>query len=376
MRYNRLSVLLQASESSDRNPRPSSRKTPEEKPATITSHFESWRNMIESGGYPMFPPHIPVLNSPSGAIPFPAGISSHASSSGEYRMMPVNMYPGTTAMFGPRDVRDSAAKYAEGFEQWYAPFRAQIQAGQHGTIPFLSGSAMEPGSIALRGIPSSSHEALMNRVQGRGITLDPVTGLPVSYPGQHHSHSHLHTHFHMYPHEQQLRVLQAQGIDPSYLQSHQDIALAWRNSAALLHPEALMHLHGNGSRGMVSPEELSAHSPIHALGSTPLDRQLQQQLFLNQQSKLHQQALHQQQLFLSQEHEAKMRHLRHHHELQLKQRLEEANINERYLAMRSKEQRNLQSPSQLENVVKKNLDSSGAYTSPSKRPITIELSDD
>lgn len=321
----------------------------------------------------MFPPHIPVLSSPSGAIPIPAGISS---SSGDYRVMPMHMYPGAAAaaMFSARDSRENAAKYAEGFEQWYAPFRAQMQSGQHAALPFLSASAIEPNNVATRGLPSSAHEALMNRVQGRGITLDPITGLPVQFPGQHHSHSHLHTHFHMYPHEQ-LRALQAQGIDPAYLQAHPEL-LAWRNPAAVWPPEALMHLHGNGARGMISPEELSAHSPIHGLGSTPLDRQLQQQLFLSQQSKYHQQALQQQQQQLLLDYEAQMRHFRHHHELQMKQRLEEASLNERYLAMRGKEQRNLQSPSQLENVVKKSLDSSGAYTSSSKRPIMIELNDD
>ena len=42
-----------------------------------------------------------------------------------------------------------------------------------------------------------------------------------------------------------------------------------------------------------------------------------------------------------------------------------------------KEHRNLQSPSQFENVVKKSLDSSGVYSSPSKKPpVTIDLSKD
>ena len=342
--------------------------------------------MEGAGLYPMYPPHMPGLSSPSGVIPIPAGISSHAAAAGEYRMMPMHMYPAAAAAaaaFGAREARDSASKYAEGFEQWYAPFRAaQAQAGQHAALPFLSGGAVEPNGIASRSLPSPAHEALMNRMQGRAIAVDPISGLPVAYPGQHHSHSHLHTHFHMYPHEQQLRALQAQGIDPAYLQAHPELAAAWRNQAALWHPEALMHhLHGNGARGMISPEELTAHSPIHGLGSTPLDRQLQQQLFLSQHSKFHQQAAlqqqQQQQQLLAQE--DYMRQFRQHqHELQIKQRMEEVTITEHYLAncMRGKEHRNLQSPSQLDNVVKKSLDSSGAYTSPSKRPVTIDLSDD
>lgn len=203
----------------------------------------------------------------------------------------------------------------------------------------------------------------MNRMQGRAIPVDPATGLPVAYPGQHHSHSHLHTHFHMYPREQQqLLALQAQGIDPAYLQAHPELAAAWR-----WHPEALMQLHGNGSRGVVSPEELTAHSPVHGLGSTPLDRQLQQQLLLSQHTKYHQQ-IQQQQLLAQEEY---LRHFRQQqHEMQFKQRLEEASINEHYLAshMRGKEHRNLQSPSQLDNVVKKNYNSSGGYTSPPKMP--------
>lgn len=75
-------------------------------------------------------------------------------------------------------------------------------------------------------------------------------------------------------------------------------------------------------------------------------------------------------------HEEFMRYYRQQNRAQ--QRLESEKMNDHFLpTIFKKEHRNLQSPSQLENVVKKSLDSSGMYSSPSKKqPVTIDLSDD
>ena len=74
-------------------------------------------------------------------------------------------------------------------------------------------------------------------------------------------------------------------------------------------------------------------------------------------------------------HEEFMRYCRQQNRAQ--QRLESEKMNDHFLNIFKKEHRNLQSPSQLENVVKKSLDSSGMYSSPSKKqPVTIDLSDD
>ncbi|XP_001637021.3 arginine-glutamic acid dipeptide repeats protein [Nematostella vectensis] len=351
------------------------RQSPKNTPAaSVTSHYEAAvRNMMASGGgeYHMYPSNMPSLLTPSGvAIP---GYPSHEAV--DYRMLQY-VYPGSALV---PESRDSAAKFAEGFEQWYAPYRmAQMQPGGH-HIPYqlLHGRSLEHGAMAARSMASQAqaHEALLKNAAARGIPIDPVTGLPVGYPN-HHSHSHMHTHFHIHPHEQQLQAAQAAAAAANmdraaYLQSHPGLA-AWRNQQLLAwqqHPE-LMQLHGGA---LVSPEDHPhAAAGIHGLGSTPLDRQLQQQLLMSQQSK-YSHPLQQQQHLHAQE-EAYLRHLRHH-EMQLKQH--EASTNEAFMStLFRKEHRNLQSPSQLDNVVKKNLDSTGTYTSPSKKPVTIDLSDD
>lgn len=315
----------------------------------------------------MYPPNIPPGMSSQGInIPgFPP-----QSVGMDYRMLPFHMFSGVGVMPGGES-RENAAKFAEGFEQWYAPYRsAQMQsAGHH--LPAISylqgqGRALEQSALDSR---SPAHESLLKGGPGRVLTTDPLTGLQY-YGPQQHSHSHLHTHFHIHPHEQQhLQNLQAanlSALDQAYLQ-HPGLT-HWRNHPSLWqHPE-LMHLHGNSARGIFPEEIAHAALPVHGLGSTPLDRQLQQQLMMSQQSKYHPQHM------LA--HEEFMRYCRHHNRAQ--QRLESEKMNDHLLSnIFKKEHRNLQSPSQLENVVKKSLDSSGMYSSPSKKPpVTIDLSDD
>lgn len=354
------------SSSSDAQIRSNANPSSYDSPATITSHYESsLRNMMAGGQYHLYPPNLPPGMSPQG-IPIPGFLPQSVGV--DYRMTPFHMFPGGGVVPSGESSRESAAKYAEGFEQWYAPYRmAQMQsAGHH--IPAISylqgqGRALEQSALESR---APGHEALLKGSSGRVLTTDPVTGLQY-YGPQHHSHSHLHTHFHIHPHEQQhLQNLQAAAnlspIDQAYLQ-HPGLS-AWRNHPSLWqHPEFL-HLHGNSARG-IFPEEL-AH--VHGLGSTPLDRQLQQQLMLSQQSKYHPQHMA--------AHEEFMRCWRQHNRAQ--QRLESDKMNDHFLSsLFKKEHRNLQSPSQLDNVVKKSMDSSGVYTSPSKKPpVTIDLSDD
>lgn len=324
--------------------------------------------MMAGGQYHLYPPNMPPGMSSQGinipGYPPPAvGM--------DYRMLPLHMFPGMGVVAGAES-RENPAKYSEGFEKWYAQYRtaAHMQsAGHH--LPAISylqgqGRAMEQSALDAR---SPAHESLLKGGPGRVLTTDPVTG-QVYYGPQQHSHSHLHTHFHIHPHEQQhLQNLQAanlSALDQAYLQ-HPGLS-AWRNHPSLWqHPE-LMHLHGNSARG-IFPEELAhAAVPVHGLGSTPLDRQLQQQLMMSQQSKYHPQHL------LA--HEEFMRCWRQHNRVQ--QRLESEKMNDRLLSnFLKKEHRNLQSPSQLDNVVKKSMDSSGVYSSPSKKPpVTIDLSDD
>lgn len=351
--------------------RSSASKSPYDTPATITSHYESSLRMMAGGQYHLYPPNLPPGMSPQG-IPIPGFLPQGVGV--DYRMPPFHMFPGVGIIPGGVSSRESAAKYAEGFEQWYAPYRmAQLQSAAH-HIPAISylqgqGRALEQGAFDSR---SPGHEALVKGGSGRVLATDPVSDLQY-YGPQHHSHSHLHTHFHIHPHEQQqhLQNLHAaanlSNIDQAYLQ-HPGLT-AWRNHPSLWqHPE-LTHLHGNSARG-IFPEEL-AH--VHGLGSTPMDRQLQQQLLLSQQNKYHSQ---QQQHHMLAQHEEFMRYCRQHNRAH--QRLESEKINDHFLtSLFKKEHRNLQSPSQLDNVVKKSLDSSGSYTSPSKKPpVTIDLSDD
>lgn len=336
--------------------------------------------MAGESGYPMYPPNAPAILAPGVSIPgypVPEGAI-------DYRMLQY-MYPnGVIPERG-----DNVAKFAEGFEQWYAPYRnmTQVQGGHY--VPYqLLGRGIEQSALASRN--PQAHEAMMKNAAGGGrLVLDPVTGLPVQL-GNHHSHSHMHTHFHIHPHEQQQMQLQAAAAAAAasanmdraaYLQAqaqahaaqtHPGIA-ALRNQQLLWqHPE-LMQLHAAG----LSPVEEHAHgASIHGLGSTPLDRQLQQQLLLNQHSKYHHSAALQQQLM---QEESYMRHLRYHQDMQLKQRLEDAaSGNDPYGGVFRKDHRNLQSPSQLDNVVKKNLESgSSTFVSPSKKPpVTIDLSND
>lgn len=323
--------------------------------------------MMAGGQYHLYPPNLPPGMSPQG-IPIPGFLPQSVGM--DYRM-PLHMFPGGGVIPGGESSRENAAKYAEGFEQWYAPYRmAQMQsAGHH--IPAISylqgqGRALEQSALDSR---SPAHEALLKGGSGRVLTTDPVTGLQY-YGPQQHSHSHLHTHFHIHPHEQQhLQNLQAaaaanlSSVDQAYLQ-HPGLS-AWRNHPSLWQYPEFFHLHGNNARG-IFPEEL-AH--VHGLGSTPLDRQLQQQMMMNQQSKYHPQHM------LAHE-ELLMRCWRQQNRAQ--QRLESEKMNDHLLSsLFKKEHRNLQSPSQLDNVVKKSMDSSGVYTSPSKKPpVTIDLSDD
>ena len=284
------------------------------------------------------------------------------------------MFPGGGSIPGPES-RENAAKYAEGFEQWYAPYRmAQMQSAGHRVpaITYLQGQGrgLEQSALESR---SAAHEALMKGGASGRVITDPLTGLQY-YGPQQHSHSHLHTHFHIHPHEQRLQSLQAANLaalDQAYLQ-HPGLT-AWRNHPSLWqHPE-LLHLHGNAARGMFSDELAHAAVPVHGLGSTPMDRQLQQQLMLTQQSKYHQHSSYQQQVMAQDE---LVRCWRQHKREQ--HRVESQKINDHFLSnLFRKEPRNLQSPSQLENVVKKSLDSSGVYSSPQKKtPVTIDLSDD
>lgn len=327
--------------------------------------------MMAGGQYHLYPPNIPPGMSPQG-IP---GFASPAGVGMDYRMVPFHMFNGVGV--GPgAESRENAAKFAEGFEQWYAPYRtAQMHSGHHlPAISYLQGQrALEQSALDSR---NPAHESLLKGGPGaRVLTTDPVTGLQY-YGPQQHSHNHLHTHFHIHPHEQQhLQNLQQQAaanqlsaLDQAYLQ-HPGLS-AWRNHPSLWQPPELLHLHGNSARG-IYPEELAhAAVPVHGLGSTPLDRQLQQQLMMSQQSKYH----HPQQHILA--HEEFMRCWRQHNRAQ--QRLESEKMNEHLLSnFFKKEHRNMQSPSQLENVVKKSMDSSGVYSSPSKKPpVTIDLSDD
>ncbi|XP_074624808.1 uncharacterized protein LOC141883279 isoform X1 [Acropora palmata] len=362
------STKTEASESSSSDVakiRCSSNKSPYDTPATITSHYESSLRMMAQGQYHLYPPNLPAGMSPQG-IPIP-GFLPHGVGI-DYRMPPFHMFPGVGIIPGSVSSRDT--KCAEGFEQWYAPYRmAQLQsAGHH--IPAISylqgqGRAHDQGTLDSR---SPAHEALIKGGTGRVLPNDPVSELQY-YGPQHHSHSHLHTHFHIHPHEQQhLQNLQAAGnmsnIDPAYLQH--PVLAAWRNHPSLWQHSELMHLHGNSARS-IFPEEL-AH--VQGLGSTPLDRQLQHQLLLNQQSKYHSQQQH----MLAQQEERYWRQ----HNRSAQQRLESEKMNDHVISsLFKKDHRNLQSPSQLENVVKKSLDSTGAYTSPSKKPpVTIDLSDD
>ena len=318
--------------------------------------------MMAGGQYHLYPPNVPPGLSPQG-IPIPA--FSHQGVGMDYRMLPFSMFPGGGVIPGGESSRENAAKYAEGFEQWYAPYRlAQMQsAGHH--IPAIS--YLQGQGRALEDSRAQAHEALLKGGSGRVLATDPVTGLQY-YGPQQHSHSHLHTHFHIHPEQQHLQNLQAaanmSAIDQAYLQ-HPGLS-TWRNHPSLWqHPE-LLHLHGNGARG-IFPEEL-AHLPVHGLGSTPLDRQLQQQLIMSQQNKYYPQHM------LA--HEELMRCWRQHNRVQ--QRLESEKLNDHLMSnLFRKEHRNLQSPSQLDNVVKKSMDSSGVYSSPSKKPpVTIDLSDD
>lgn len=330
-----------------------------------------------SEGYSMYPggaamlPHgvtLPGYPVPEGAI--------------DYRMLPYMYQQGALP-----EGRENAAKFTEGFEQWYAPYRmAQMQGGGH-YLPYqLLGRGNEQSALASRNLTpqAQAHEAMMkNASSSRNLVIDPTTGYPVSL-GNLHSHSHMHTHFHIHPLEQQQLQAQAQAqaaaaanMDrAAYLQAQaqaqaaQHPGLAWRNQQLLWqHPE-LMQLHANG---MISPVDEHAHgASIHGLGSTPLDRQLQQHVLLSQHSKYH----HHSALQQLQE-ESYIRHLRHQQELQMKQRLEDGATSESYLSnIFRKDSRNLQSPSQLDNVVKKSLESTGAYVSPTKKPVTIDLSDD
>lgn len=362
------------SSSSTREPPAVARQSPKGTPATVTSHYESsLRNMMAGEAGFMYPPNASAMLAQGVSIPgypMPEGAI-------DYRMLQY-MYPaGVLPERG-----DNIAKFAEGFEQWYAPYRnmAQIQGGQY--VPY---------HVLARGLDSRSsqaHEALLKNAaaSGRPLVVDPATGLPVPL-GNHHSHSHMHTHFHIHPHEQQQMQLQAAAAAAAasanmdraaYLQAqaqahaaqtHPGIA-AWRNQQLLWqHPE-LMHASG------MSPVEEHAHGgAIHGLGSTPLDRQLQQQLFLSQQSKYHQQHTLQQQLM--QQEESYLRHLRHHQDMQLKQRLEEAASGGDPYNLFRKEHRNLPSPSQLDSVVRKTEAGSSSYVSPGKKPpVTIDLSKD
>lgn len=318
---------------------------------------------------------------PGGAAMLPHGVSIPGYPEGaiDYRMLPYMYQPGILP-----ESRDGA-KFAEGFEQWYAPYRmAQMQGGGH-YIPgyHLLGRGNEQGALASRNLTpqAQAHEAMLkNASSSRNLVLDPTTGYPVSL-GNLHSHSHMHTHFHIHPLEQQQLQAQAQAqaaaaaanMDrAAYLQAQAQAAqhpgLVWRNQL-WQHPE-LMQLHANG---MISPVDEHAHgASIHGLGSTPLDRQLQQHVLLSQHSKYH----HHSALQQLQE-ENYIRHLRHQQELQMKQRREDGANSESYLSnLYRKDSRNLQSPSQLDNVVKKSLESTGAYVSPTKKPVTIDLSDD
>ncbi|XP_058967313.2 arginine-glutamic acid dipeptide repeats protein isoform X1 [Pocillopora verrucosa] len=359
------SSKAEASESSTEvSVRSNASQSPYNAPATVTSHYEaSLRNYMAGGQYHLYPPNIPPGMSSqginiSGFPPPSVGV--------DYRMLPFHMFSGM-GVVPAGDSRENAAKFAEGFEQWYAPYRsAQLQSGHHlSAISYLQGQGRALEQSAL---DSRSHESLLKGGPGRVLTTDPATGLQY-YGPQQHSHSHLHTHFHIHPHEQQqhLQNLQAaslSALDQAYLQ-HPGLT-SWRNNPALWqHPE-LMHLHGNNARG-IFPEELAA-LPVHALASTPFDRQLQQQLIMSPQSKYHPQHM------LA--HEEFMRYCRQQNRAQ--QRLESEKMNDHFLSnIFKKEHRNLQSPSQLENVVKKSLDSSGMYSSPSKKqPVTIDLSDD
>lgn len=383
-------VYFQASESAStsstsREPIPVARQSPKGTPATVTSHYESsLRSMMTGeGGISMYPPNAPAILAPGVSIP-----GYHMQEGAiDYRMLQY-MYPsGVVPERG-----DNVAKFAEGFEQWYAPYRSmgQVQGGHYVPYQLLGRGAVEQNALASRS--PQAHEAMMKNAaaSGRSMVLDPVTGLPVPL-GNHHSHSHMHTHFHIHPHEQQQMQLQAAAAAAAasanmdraaYLQAqaqahaaqtHPGIA-AWRNQQLMWqHPE-LMQLHASG----MSPAEEHAHGgAIHGLGSTPLDRQLQQQLLLSQHSKYHQQHSLQQQLM--QQEESYLRHLRHHQDMQLKQRLEEAaSGSDPYNVFRKEQHRNLQSPSQLDNVVKKNLETgSSSYVSPGKKPpVTIDLSND
>lgn len=366
--FSKISVVLffqaRVESSSEAPARSSARHSPYDTPATITSHYEaSLRNMMAGGQYHWYPSNIPPGMSSQG-INIPG--FSHPSASID-RMLPVHMFSGMGVVPGVES-RGNASKFTEGFDEWYAQYRtAHMQsAGHH--LPAISylqgqGRVLEQSALDSRG---QAHESLLKGGVGRVIT-DPVTGLQY-YGPQQHSHSHLHTHFHIHPHEQQhLQNLQAanlSAIDQAYLQ-HPGIS-AWRNHPSLWHNPELLHLHGSGARGMF-PEELAhAAVPVHGLGSTPLDRQLQQQLMMTQQSKYHAQHLL--------PHEEFMRCLRQHNRTQ--QRLESEKNDHWLPSILKKDHRNLQSPSQLENVVKKNLDSSGVYSSPSKKPVTIDLSND
>lgn len=339
--------------SSDRLSRPNSHHAPIDTPASVTSHYESTiRNMLSSGSeFYMYPPNIPVL-SPSQGLSF-AGFPVHGSAI-DYGMLPLHMYPGSGAGTGA-ETRENGAKFAEGFEQWYAPYRMQNNGHHLAAMSYLHNRDME----------QRNHEALVKGAGG--LLTDPLTGLPCGYLPQHHNHSHQHTHFHIHPHEQHLRALQAKNL--STYDMYQQHPGLWRNHPLLWQPQELMHAHGGGSqhRGLMSAED-HASGHMHGLGSTLLDRQLQKQLLMNQQSKYHQQVLQDEYL----------RQFRHQQDLEMKQRMEEAKLGDSYMSsLFRKESRSLQSPSQLENVVKKSLDSSGTYSSPQKKhPVTIDLSDE
>lgn len=352
------SSKAEANESSEVPVRSSASQSPYNAPATITSHYEASRlNIMAGGQYHLYPPNMPPGMSSQGiniaGFPPPSvGV--------DYRMLPFHMFSGM-GVVPAGDSRENAAKFAEGFEQWYAPYRsAQMQSGHH--IPAISYLQGQGRALEQSALDSRNHESLLKGGPGRVLTTDPVTGLQY-YGPQQHSHSHLHTHFHIHPHEQQhLQNLQAanlSALDQAYLQ-HPGLT-TWRNHP-WQHPD-LMHLHGNSARG-IFPEEVAA-LPVPGIGSTNLDRhQLQQQLIMSQHNKYHPHVL---------AHEELMRYYRPH-----SRRLESDKMNDHFFAnILKKEHRNLQSPSQLENVVKKSLDSSGMYSSPSKKPpVTIDLSDD
>ena len=341
----------QAKESAaDRHTRPASRHGgSSDTPATVTSHFESaMRSRLSgSGEYFMYPP--PLMGSAFG------GFAGHSPAL-DYGVMPIHMLPGATVAGASADT----AKYAEGFEQWYAPYRAQV-SGHPSAMAAMT-------YIHKRDLEQRNHEALVKGSAG-ALVSDPLSAMYAGgYLPQHH-HSHQHTHFHIHPHDQHMRALQAQNLNAA---THDAAAAAYQHPG-LWHNHPLLwqsqHSHGNSLQQRSLLAAADDHGHVHGLGSTPLDRQLQQQMLLSQQNKQRYALMH----------EDYLRQWRH--DLELKQRLEEAQLSDAYAAGmfgRSKDaSRSRQSPSQLDNVVKKSLDSSGAYSSPQKKlPVTIDLSDD